>query len=118
MALLDFGATRGFDEKFTDVYIEVRSCTVSWRAALDFANTLSCYHFVLKYTLGVEGSRAGGKRAISVPVSSLAMAVCAHVLQSAGSLSWGVHKSELQCCLLGSLGSRVYQSTQNSVGFI
>lgn len=25
VALLDFGATRGFDEKFTDVYIEVRT---------------------------------------------------------------------------------------------
>lgn len=29
VALLDFGATRGFDEKFTDVYIEVRTCSVS-----------------------------------------------------------------------------------------
>lgn len=93
-------------------------CPGELHLILQILLSLSCYHFVLKYTLGVEGSRAGGKRAISVPVSSLAMAVCAHVLQAAGSLSWGVHKSELQCCLLGSLGSRVYQSTQNSVGFI
>lgn len=26
VALLDFGATRGFDKSFTDIYIEVRSC--------------------------------------------------------------------------------------------
>lgn len=25
MSLLDFGATRGFDESFTDVYVEVKS---------------------------------------------------------------------------------------------
>lgn len=27
VALLDFGATRGFDKNFTDAYIEVRNCT-------------------------------------------------------------------------------------------
>lgn len=32
VALLDFGATRGFDQEFTDVYIEVRvlGCMLKW----------------------------------------------------------------------------------------
>lgn len=53
MALLDFGATRGFDYKFIDVYIEVRTCTVSWSAELGvlFAKlhlSLSCITLYLK----------------------------------------------------------------------
>lgn len=53
VALLDFGATRGFDYEFIDVYIEVRMCTVSWSAELGvlFAKwclSLSCITLYLK----------------------------------------------------------------------
>lgn len=40
MALLDFGATRGFDQSFTDVYIEVR------RAMSDLASGLNRFELV------------------------------------------------------------------------
>lgn len=51
VALLDFGATRGFDEKFTDVYIEVRTCTVSYSAALGVLAYLQNYAYLLAVSL-------------------------------------------------------------------
>lgn len=64
-------------------------CPRELHLILQILLSLSCYHFVLEYTLGVEGSRAGGKRAISVPVSSLAVAVC-----TCAAICW---LSELGC---------------------
>lgn len=89
---MDFGATRGFDEKFTDVYIEVRICIVPWSAALGglkifakFCLSHSCITLCLN-PLCVWRGAGQEAREVSVPVSSLPQ-LSACLLQAAGHLS-------------------------------